>query len=153
MNYVSQFMSNNLWVIICTAAFSSKAAAWDRIFMGVPGAYTVVYRSGVRIIQISRSPRFYLPPSCLNRAPIELFQFTNQWPQWSHNWNGHSIFCTLWFHNCLDNKGSICLQNRNYTSTYALFMVFAYGCNHFERDNTGIIHPLALSIKRLQEVL
>ena len=43
-------------------------------------------------------------------------------------------FSILWFRNCLDNKGSICDVDPNYTSTYTPFMVFAYGRSYFERD-------------------
>ena len=32
-------------------------------------------------------------------------------------------FSILWFRNCLDNKGSICDVDPNYTSTYTPFMV------------------------------
>ena len=63
-------------------------------------------------------------------------------------------FSILWFRNCLDNKGSICDVDPNYTSTYTPFMVFAYGRSNFERDKMVFCHFVhSLGIKRLQEVL
>ena len=121
-------------------------------------AYTVVYRSGIRIIQTQGRDHHVFNFNWVAWSKrtawktvtiIQSFNFC--WPQITQkDFRSEAVhftnFSILWFRNCLDNKGSICDVDPNYTSTYTLFMVFAYGRSYFERDKM-MFSPLCTLIR------